>query len=275
MEDLRPDKKARTETITSREVTLKSHSRIISREITLTVKGYWQSRDSLDALSRDRSIRSLKMINDNDYEDEPNHNDNEDDFNDNGDEDDPNDNDNEDDPIIFTGIFQLPGLEELEIVNVKVGTLLLTSSDYPKLTKLHLENCESAKNSYLVRCPALKEVSLSNCSGANHDESDLASWVQELLNTAKSLETFDSYRLGGANYTFASDQLTTIRFHLPTELKSLKIWAPKLNKLDLEGARNLEKVEIWAPKLNKLDIEGARKLEKVEFLKKRPDGLCI
>ena len=99
--------------------------------------------------------------------------------------------------------------------------------------------------------------------------------MQELLNTAKSLETFDSYRLGGANYTFASDQLTTIRFHLPTELKSLKIWAPKLNKLDLEGARNLEKVEIWAPKLNKLDIEGARKLEKVEFLKKRPDGLCI
>mmetsp|Transcript_10161 Transcript_10161/g.25486 ORF Transcript_10161/g.25486 Transcript_10161/m.25486 type:complete len:121 (-) Transcript_10161:131-493(-) len=58
------------------------------------------------------------------------------------------------------------------------------------------------------------------------------------------LEKFDSYKLWSASkLTFASNALRSIRLHRAESLRELELWAPRLEKLDLQAVWDLDRIE--------------------------------
>ena len=61
------------------------------------------------------------------------------------------------------------------------------------------------------------------------------SWINPMLECAKQLEAFETYKLGAQGcLKFASNFLTKINLHRAECLDSLVIYAPRLEKLSLQ-----------------------------------------
>jgi hypothetical protein len=134
-----------------------------------------------------------------------------------------------------------PKLEELTIENVDFATIQLTNANTPKLNRVSFEGV-SEKCEIDVRLPCLKSLSIYYHDG--HD------WIEKTLEAATKLVSFDSYKL--------------------CRVGSLGFYSNDLESIRLCRAECLSKLDLWAPTLEKLDIQGCYDLSSIIFLDKHP-----
>lgn len=69
--------------------------------------------------------------------------------------------------------------------------------------------------------------------------------MQRMLDAAKNLRTFDSYKLwSNKDIEFASNSLTDIRLHRSDALSTITLWAPRLQHLNVQACYSLDEINI-------------------------------
>ena len=133
--------------------------------------------------------------------------------------------------------LKLPQLEELQLIDVAFSRITLTEETTPNLRALRMQNvpdeCEIE-----ARLPKLSKFSIHYWRG----EPD---WINAMLRSAKRLVSFDSYKLWlHDELCFASSHLQAIDLHRADCLPALKVYAPRLRSLGLQGCFQLEKITL-------------------------------
>jgi hypothetical protein len=121
----------------------------------------------------------------------------------------------------------LPSLEVLQLVDVAFDKITLTYDLTPSLKDLQMQNI-SHHCDLIIALPCLETVSIHNLDGQ-----DTA--INTMLDHASNLESFDSYKLRLQEIHFASNALRKVHLHQSDCLDKLTLWAPKLEKLSLQG----------------------------------------
>jgi len=139
-------------------------------------------------------------------------------------------------------------LTTLKIVDTHMMTLHLTEALTPRLTDLELVNVPHECD-FKVVVPTLKNISIQFLTPKGK-----TAVINDMLAAATRLETFDCYKLWVEDeLCFASNELEIIDLHRSDSLDGISIWAPNLQKLDLQACYCLDKIKILKehPKLSK------------------------
>jgi hypothetical protein len=128
-----------------------------------------------------------------------------------------------------------------------VRKIVLNPELAPNLTNLKLESFQEQAGwfqSDFEQCAVQVECPKLECCEINSYTTDNFSWFHHMLETATHLETFLSRDLGASSMRLESNHLTHVHVQRGYMLKSLTIWAPRLQQLFLEGPRGMEHLEL-------------------------------
>ena len=118
-----------------------------------------------------------------------------------------------------------------------MGKVCLTPESTPNVERITMEHpSESDSPDFQILCPKLKHFSCYHWGPGEDD------WVNDMLASATKLESFDSYKFRPGYLRFASNHLDKIRLHRAECLEVLEIYAPRLTKLDLQAAYDLDQI---------------------------------
>jgi hypothetical protein len=132
--------------------------------------------------------------------------------------------------------IRLPNLEEFYSRSVDLGKLEFTPALTPKLRKITIHNpTQDEDPQFIIDCPELRDFSCDYFEGKSL-------WLNKMLQRATKLESFDSYKLLVRHLSFASNHLKSIRLHRPDLLGRIDVWAPRLKKLDLQAAWDIQEI---------------------------------
>lgn len=124
-------------------------------------------------------------------------------------------------------------LVDLQLMDVEFSEIILDQTRTPNLQELFLHNVpDDCRMEILL--PTLKKFKIFYYQGPD-------SWINPMLECAKQLETFETYKLQGAQgcLKFASNFLTKINLHRAECLDSLVVYAPRLEKLSLQACYSM------------------------------------
>jgi len=137
------------------------------------------------------------------------------------------------------GVFdrKFPKLESLKIQVAPLRRIHLTAATCPRLKTLFLDNlldeCELT-----MAVPTLQNVSLYFWRAEDRPEA-----VVDMLAAASNLRSFESYKLwSNRHLRFVGPKLEYIRLHRAESLEHLELWAPNLQKLNLQACYDLRRV---------------------------------
>ncbi|GFR46310.1 hypothetical protein Agub_g7875, partial [Astrephomene gubernaculifera] len=137
--------------------------------------------------------------------------------------------------------LHFPVLQSLEVANTPVTTLVFTSNNTPKLQRLSIEQQTSPLRSFRLDLPELETLSLEHLTV--HDCSDFA----PSLAACPKLRTFVSYKFWGPDddvYDLRLPECEDLSLTRCDGLGGLRLWAPKLTSLDLQGCFGLRKLQL-------------------------------
>jgi len=128
----------------------------------------------------------------------------------------------------------MPKLEKLKLIDVAFDKVVLNKELTPLIEDLFMQNVPDDCD-ITVQLPELKSFSMYYY-GPPDDET----WFHEMLEYAKKLKAFDSYKLRiGHEPHFASNDLKSIRLHRAECMESISIYAPNLEELNLQACYGL------------------------------------
>jgi len=154
-----------------------------------------------------------------------------------------------------------PKLKNLRIHNVDMASLTLTEETCPALTTIDTQNsldhC-AARGRLKIAVPTLRRVLMHFYDGPQ-------SIIQEMIDAARVLEVFDSYKLWlkpaedekCRSLTFYSPSLMSLNLHRADGLKQLTLWTPRLVELVLKACCELQDINFVPPPGWLLDSMGA------------------
>lgn len=133
--------------------------------------------------------------------------------------------------------IKLPNLEELTLIDVEMSSLKLDTTKTPKVRKLYMQNPTQEDNpDFWISLPELREFTCHYWGPGNDN------WLNRMLDSAKKLEVFDSYKLRAEVLGMYSNTLRSIRLHRAECLRYLELWAPCLTRLDVQACYDLENI---------------------------------
>ena len=128
-------------------------------------------------------------------------------------------------------------LVDLQLIDIQFSEIILNQTRTPNLKELFLQSVGG--NSREEHCrieillPTLKKFKMYYYQFLRPDAD---SWVQPMLDCAKELEIFETYKFGAKGcLKFAGNFLTKINLRRAECLESLIIYAPRLEKLSLQA----------------------------------------
>ena len=144
-----------------------------------------------------------------------------------------------DESITASLCHQMINLTTLSVEDVHITKLHLTAELTPKLVDLDLRNVPHDCD-FNVVVPTLKRISIEFYTP---DQEALP--INNMLAAATNLETFVSYKLWVCGeLIFAGNNLRIIDLYRSDALRSVKIWAPNLEHLNLQACYGMSRVKI-------------------------------
>jgi hypothetical protein len=130
--------------------------------------------------------------------------------------------------------YPLLMLKNLQLVDICFEKICLTVDTAPNLRSLRLQNVPDDCN-LQISLPELRCVIIHYWHGDQ-------AVVNEMLQVATQLETFDAYKLWVYELEFASNALVSVDLHRSDSLDRLTLWAPNLRSLGLQGCFGIEQL---------------------------------
>ena len=154
--------------------------------------------------------------------------------------------------VIDFSQVQFPALEKLEIHHQVIEAIDFTQENYPELQSLTIEQITAKNPSYFkTDLPKLRFMSFQFIT------IDDPLGFGDSLSSSPNLEYFSGYKLWG---------LGTSKKH------THRLVLPKCEELDLYRSDDLTYLKIWAPKLQSLNLQACYSLEEVTILDRKPNG---
>lgn len=138
---------------------------------------------------------------------------------------------------------KFPMLKELSILHQFIQSVYFTAECFPLLESLHIEQPLVPDQFFFnTDLPNLVHMSLRFVGLI------LASEFGPSLSRSPKLKTFISYKLYGlgckADHKIVLPNITNLDFYRCEDLKGLKLWAPRLENLNLQACYSIRKVDI-------------------------------
>ena len=132
---------------------------------------------------------------------------------------------------------KLAKLEEVQLIDCAFAEITLNEQLTPNLRRVQMKNVpDSCKLNLSI--PNLTHFTIYYFNGD-------AKALQIMLDKATKLEKFDSYKLWCFDHiSFASNHLTDINLHRSDSLRSIDLWAPRLEDLNLQACYALKSIRI-------------------------------
>jgi hypothetical protein len=144
-------------------------------------------------------------------------------------------------PQALTLARHLPDLEDLSLLDCDFERIVLNGELTPSLRHLRIKNVPN-KCSLSIELPSLKSVSIHGLHETDGVLVSRCDVVNTMLRHATSLETFESYKLWVEDLHFASNELVEVDLHRADALSTLRLFAPNLRKLNLQGCYQLDRI---------------------------------
>ena len=150
----------------------------------------------------------------------------------------------QDDPVIDTSQAVFPRLKKLHMQGQNIQSFHFTADCYPMLEDLWVENpgLDPSGSDFHMDLPNLR---LLQCD--YFDLKDVSDFGPSLSRSPK-LRVFKSYKLWGLGnldtHLLVLPSITEFWFYRADDLKNFEIWAPRLKKLMLQSAYEINKVTL-------------------------------
>ena len=173
-------------------------------------------------------------------------------------------------PEIDYSLVTFPLLLELSVHYQKIKAIHITKDNTPKLKHLSIEQVAEEVEYFLTDLPDLETIVLQFV-----DLSDPRGFGKSLSRSPK-LNSVNCYKLWGLSGTKSSLVLPScehLKFYRSDDLGYLKIWAPKLERLNLQACYSIKEVTIldsipqgYKAKGKEYNFEGKLSDYKVNFI---------
>lgn len=132
----------------------------------------------------------------------------------------------------------LQALEELQIEGIEMREIFLDETLTPNLKVIKLTSVDvEGECRFNIIVPSLQVFHMHY-----YGPPDDSSWLINMLENAPNLVDFNSYKLRVPFLGFFSNQLRTIRLHRAELLQRIDLWAPRLVRLDVQAAYDLNEI---------------------------------
>jgi len=160
--------------------------------------------------------------------------------------------DDDDPPVIDFSLVSLPALEKLDCKNQAVRAVHFTRDNTPRLKDLSIEQSVATDFEYFhTDLPDLESMSFEYVC-----ISDPSGFGKSLSRSPK-LRSFSSYKFWGLGGPKSKTHVLVL---------------PNCESLDLYRSDDLSYLKIWAPKLEELNLQACYSITEVTMLDRKPRG---
>ncbi|KAK7114725.1 uncharacterized protein [Littorina saxatilis] len=156
----------------------------------------------------------------------------------------------DDPPAIDFGAVSFPNLESLAVYFQAVKAFNFQAKDYPKLKHLYMNNMIGNIEGFDFDLPLLETINFQ------HVGADDPRGFGKSVSRSTKLSNFTSYKLWG----------------LHMRNKYLTLVLPNCESVDFYRSDTLVRVKLWAPKLRRLNLQACFDLAEVIILDDKPHG---